>query len=284
MLLTTLESADVKYKYSQHNTAKLRRDKLEYCSLLLQIYAVRKRLVAYTNLIYNSSVNCFCFCGNWKESFLFANIYQTEMDCKGHNHSYNIDKIRKAHEEQNNKKNENVVKCSDNVDAGRGCVNHNKLNESKTLSELSKGHKVMMSVLSARLLRLTAAQTLWHKDMNSFIEYILRVEDNAVVVDILPILTKRVRNEGTELSTLSMGACLDLLPVLADLLESKYEDYIVTSINMIREVMKRWWKELQMMGKKEKREFEIDHRCSRYCKNSWHCYESEVIKCGDQDP
>ena len=39
--------------------------------------------------------------------------------------------------------------------------------------------------------------------------------------------------------------------------------YVVASIDMIREVMKRWWKELQMMGKKEKQEFEIDHRCSR---------------------
>ena len=35
-----------------------------------------------------------------------------------------------------------------------------------------------------------------------------------------------MRNEGTELSTLSMGACLDLLPVLANLLESKYEEYV----------------------------------------------------------
>ena len=33
---------------------------------------------------------------------------------------------------------------------------------------------------------------------------------------------------------------------------------------MIREVMKRWWKELQSMGKSEKKEFGSDFRCSRY--------------------
>jgi hypothetical protein len=35
----------------------------------------------------------------------------------------------------------------------------------------------------------------------------------------------RVKDDGPELSTLSMGACLDLLPVLGKLLDSKYEEY-----------------------------------------------------------
>ena len=38
----------------------------------------------------------------------------------------------------------------------------------------------------------------------------------------------RVKDDGPELSTLSMGACLDLLPVLGKLLDSKYEEYEVT--------------------------------------------------------
>ena len=33
---------------------------------------------------------------------------------------------------------------------------------------------------------------------------------------------------------------------------------------MIREVMKRWWKELQSMGKREIKEFGSGFRCSRY--------------------
>ncbi|CAB3990288.1 Hypothetical predicted protein [Paramuricea clavata] len=198
-----------------------------------------------------------------------------EMDCKRHDHGYRIDKdnaglyVENSHnmlpsvdvflKKQNEDK---VVKNSDVVDSGRG-NQANKSKESQTRDGISKGHKVMTSVLSTRLLRLNAAQTLWHKDMNSFIEYILRLDDDAVIVDILPILTKRVKDDGPELSTLSMGACLDLLPVLGKLLDSKYEDYIIAAIDMVREVMKRWWKELQTIGKNEKKDIGKDFRCSR---------------------
>ena len=40
--------------------------------------------------------------------------------------------------------------------------------------------------------------------------------------------------------------------------------YIVVAIDMIREIMKRWWKQLQIIGKNEKQEFDKDFRCSRY--------------------
>ena len=35
----------------------------------------------------------------------------------------------------------------------------------------------------------------------------------------------RVKDDGPDCSNLSMGACLDLLPVLRRLLESKFEEY-----------------------------------------------------------
>ena len=41
----------------------------------------------------------------------------------------------------------------------------------------------------------------------------------------------RVKDDGLELSTLSMGACLDLLPVLGKLLDSKYEEYELTCLD-----------------------------------------------------
>ena len=39
-----------------------------------------------------------------------------------------------------------------------------------------------------------------------------------------------MKDDGPELSTLSMGACLDLLPVLGKLLDSKYEEFEVTCV------------------------------------------------------
>ncbi|XP_058965950.1 uncharacterized protein [Pocillopora verrucosa] len=111
--------------------------------------------------------------------------------------------------------------------------------------EIAKGHGTMISVLQSRLLRLKAAQTLWHKDTNALIEYLLRLKDDAVLVDIMPFLTCRVRDVSPEGQALSMGACLEILPALERLLTSKFEDYIIAGLDMIREMVKRWWMQLK---------------------------------------
>ncbi|XP_020615721.1 katanin p80 WD40 repeat-containing subunit B1-like isoform X2 [Orbicella faveolata] len=111
--------------------------------------------------------------------------------------------------------------------------------------EIERGHGTMINVLQTRLLRLRAAQTLWHKDTNALIEYLLRLKDDSVVVDIMPFLTSRVREVSPEGHALSMGACLEMLPALERLLTSKFEDYIIAGLNMIREMIKRWWMQLK---------------------------------------
>ncbi|KAL9953149.1 hypothetical protein ACROYT_G040517 [Oculina patagonica] len=111
--------------------------------------------------------------------------------------------------------------------------------------QIAKGHGTMINVLQTRLLRLRAAQTLWHKDTNAFIEYLLRLKDDSVLVDIMPFLASRVRDVSPEGQALSMGACLEMLPALERLLTSKFEDYIIAGLNMIREMIKRWWMQLK---------------------------------------
>ncbi|KAM7431086.1 positive regulation of cytoskeleton organization [Porites harrisoni] len=127
--------------------------------------------------------------------------------------------------------------------------------------EITKGHGTMISVLQTRLLRLRAAQTLWHKDTNALIEYLLRLKDESVLVDVMPFLTIRVREVSPEGHALSMGACLEMLPALEKLLTSKFEDYIIAALNMIREMIKRWWMQLKVVtNKKVSPEWQ---RCSR---------------------
>ncbi|XP_031573030.1 KATNB1-like protein 1 [Actinia tenebrosa] len=111
--------------------------------------------------------------------------------------------------------------------------------------ELMNSHPAMMSVLTNRLLRLRAAETLWHKDTNAFLEYVLRLKDDALLVDVMPLLTSRVKENAPEGQALSMGACLEMLPALERLLASKFEDYIVVALNMVREMIKRWWTQLK---------------------------------------
>ncbi|KAK3748731.1 hypothetical protein QZH41_015679 [Actinostola sp. cb2023] len=129
------------------------------------------------------------------------------------------------------------------------------------LSEIAQSHSTMLSVLSTRLLRLRAAETLWHKDTNEFIEYVLRLKDDSLLVDVLPLLTSRVKENAPEGRALSMGACLEMLPVLERLLGSKFEDYIVVALNMVREMIKRWWTQLKLANSKTSDpEY---YRCSR---------------------
>jgi len=116
--------------------------------------------------------------------------------------------------------------------------------------EISKGHATMITVLQTRLLRLRAAQTLWHKDTNALIEYLLRMKDDSVLVDVMPFLTSRVREVSPDGQALSMGACLEMLPALERLLTSKFEDYVIAGLNMIREMIKRWWMQLKVATKK----------------------------------
>ncbi|XP_068682190.1 KATNB1-like protein 1 [Montipora foliosa] len=116
--------------------------------------------------------------------------------------------------------------------------------------EISKGHATMITVLQTRLLRLRAAQTLWHKDTNALIEYLLRMKDDSILVDVMPFLTSRVREVSPDGQALSMGACLEMLPALERLLTSKFEDYVIAGLNMIREMIKRWWMQLKIATKK----------------------------------
>ncbi|XP_029195389.2 KATNB1-like protein 1 isoform X3 [Acropora millepora] len=144
-----------------------------------------------------------------------------------------------------------------NIDGEASFVHNVKLplqdkdvNQLSRCKKISKGHATMITVLQTRLLRLRAAQTLWHKDTNALIEYLLRMKDDSVLVDVMPFLTSRVREVSPDGQALSMGACLEMLPALERLLTSKFEDYVIAGLNMIREMIKRWWMQLKVATKK----------------------------------
>ncbi|XP_013414853.1 KATNB1-like protein 1 [Lingula anatina] len=110
------------------------------------------------------------------------------------------------------------------------------------VDELLAGHTQMLNVLNVRLLRLRAAQTIWHQQgASDVVSYLQKINNDSVTVDILPYLTKCIRDDWRPLS---MGACMDLLPSLKKLLTSKFEDYIISSLDFIRAVLKKWWKEI----------------------------------------
>ncbi|XP_028933079.1 KATNB1-like protein 1 isoform X1 [Ornithorhynchus anatinus] len=113
---------------------------------------------------------------------------------------------------------------------------------SSFFSEVSQDHETMAQVLFSRNLRLNVALTFWRKrSISELVAYLVRIEDLGVVVDCLPVLTSSLQEEK---QAVSLGCCVDLLPLVKSLLRSKFEEYVVVGLNWLQAVIKRWWSEL----------------------------------------
>ncbi|XP_060117045.1 KATNB1-like protein 1 [Heteronotia binoei] len=109
-------------------------------------------------------------------------------------------------------------------------------------SEVSEDHDTMAQVLFSRNLRLNVALTFWRRrSISELVAYLVRIQDLGVVVDCLPALTSSLQEEKPYIS---VGCCVDLLPLVKLLLKSKFEEYVVVGLNWLQAVIKRWWSDL----------------------------------------
>ncbi|XP_067895522.1 KATNB1-like protein 1 isoform X2 [Heterodontus francisci] len=108
-------------------------------------------------------------------------------------------------------------------------------------AQISKDHATMTQVLFGRNLRLNVALTFWQKSASELVAYLVRIHDIAVVADCLPVLTKSLEEEK---QSISIGCCVDLLPLVQELLKSRFEEYLIVGLNWLRAVLKQWWPEL----------------------------------------
>ncbi|KFW09341.1 KATNB1-like 1 [Eurypyga helias] len=101
-------------------------------------------------------------------------------------------------------------------------------------SEVSQDHETMAQVLFSRY--------FWRRrSISELVAYLVRIQDLGVVVDCLPVLTNSLQEEKPYIS---VGCCVDLLPLVKSLLKSKYEEYVIVGLNWLQAVIKRWWSEL----------------------------------------
>ncbi|NXC20397.1 KTBL1 protein, partial [Corythaeola cristata] len=127
-------------------------------------------------------------------------------------------------------------------DSGSSQTEDSSSKNSAFFSEISREHETMTQVLFSRNLRLNVALTFWRRRSTSeLVAYLVRIQDLGVVVDCLPVLTNSLQKEEPYIS---VGCCVDLLPVVKSLLESKYEEYVIVGLNWLQAVIKRWWSEL----------------------------------------
>ncbi|XP_041071228.1 KATNB1-like protein 1 [Carcharodon carcharias] len=115
-------------------------------------------------------------------------------------------------------------------------------------AQISKDHATMTQVLFGRNLRLNVALTFWQKSASELVAYLVRIQDIAVIADCLPVLTKSLEEEK---QSISIGCCVDLLPLVQELLRSRFEEYLIVGLNWLRAVLKQWWPELSANTKND---------------------------------
>ncbi|KAJ7989098.1 hypothetical protein DPEC_G00316010 [Dallia pectoralis] len=113
--------------------------------------------------------------------------------------------------------------------------------DSDYFTELSKDHNSMTEVLFGRNLRLSVAATLWQRNVGELLTYFLRIQDSGVFVDFLPMIIKSLDDESPRVS---IGCCVDLLPLVKKVLINPYEEYLVVGLQWVQSVLNRWWPEL----------------------------------------
>ncbi|XP_029937780.1 KATNB1-like protein 1 [Myripristis murdjan] len=114
-----------------------------------------------------------------------------------------------------------------------------------TLTELTKDHGTMTNVLFGRNLRLKVALTLWQRNVGELLTYFLRIQDTGVFVDFLPLITKSINDDSPNIT---IGCCVDLFPLVKNLLINPYEEYLIVGLKWINSILKNWWDELRASG------------------------------------
>ncbi|XP_046379150.2 katanin p80 WD40 repeat-containing subunit B1-like isoform X2 [Haliotis rufescens] len=110
--------------------------------------------------------------------------------------------------------------------------NSSNMSESEVLSSIQKGHDAMMKVMTSRGRNLQIVRAMWTSgNTKTAIDSALSMKDPAVMIDILNVLN-------TKTSLWNLDLCSTLLPHLKDMLNSKYESYVLTTATSIKMILR----------------------------------------------
>ncbi|XP_006816983.1 katanin p80 WD40 repeat-containing subunit B1-like [Saccoglossus kowalevskii] len=107
-----------------------------------------------------------------------------------------------------------------------------EVSESEIISAIEKGHGSMCSVLTSRHKNLDVVRSIWTSgEIRTALESAINMNDLAIIVDLLNVMCLKT-------SLWKLDLCVVLLPKIEELVESKYENYILTSCQAIKLIMK----------------------------------------------
>ncbi|XP_063687351.1 KATNB1-like protein 1 [Bolinopsis microptera] len=123
------------------------------------------------------------------------------------------------------------------------------MNYNDQSTNIAVQHPEIANKLSRRLIQLRAARTLWHKDMNQFMDHILRVNDDGLSYDVFPWIIGRVRKGEKSSQPVSMGACQEFMPVVLRFLHSDRDEHLHIALVMVQSLLERFWDQLLQMSR-----------------------------------
>ncbi|XP_036449621.1 KATNB1-like protein 1 [Colossoma macropomum] len=124
-------------------------------------------------------------------------------------------------------------------------------------SAISKDHKQVTEILFGRNLKLNIALTLWRRNIGELLSFLIKIRDFSVLVDCLPVFTKSLH---AKCAYVSVGFCVDIFPLVKNLLRSHYEDYLITALLWIQAVLTKWLPQLSQVDGGEIGIFSPDYK------------------------
>lgn len=108
------------------------------------------------------------------------------------------------------------------------------LSEREVTSAIQKGHQSMMAALTTRGRNMEIIHKMWqNKDAKAAVDQAVSYNDQAVLSDLLSVITLRP-------SIWNLDLCTALLPPIGDLLQSKYEMYITVGCGAMKLILKNF--------------------------------------------
>jgi len=109
-----------------------------------------------------------------------------------------------------------------------------EISETEAMTSIMKGHKSLVTALSHRKKNVQIVLALWSaKDPVKALEQAIHFDDQSIIVDILNVINLKP-------AIWTLDVCQTLLPVIHELLQSKYESYMSVGCASLKLILKNF--------------------------------------------
>lgn len=106
------------------------------------------------------------------------------------------------------------------------------MSEMEAIVSIVKGHKAAKAGLDYRRRQVQIVLAMWStKDSKTALEYAVNLDEKSIVIDILNVMVLKS-------SSWNLDICLIMLPCIQELLESKYESYMLVGCSALSLILK----------------------------------------------